>query len=254
MRSLWEKGSHASFRLWEIDTAGRDMGRQLSFHENSGPAFGAINSAILNATTPLMGALIGFGFFGEKLTVRKWLGVALGLVGITMITHVGDVQSASGAAMASLACLIATSCYSVAGFLTQRWISERGGLDPKIVAFGSQAGATLFLMPIFIGTLNNGPLVQWAQPEAWISVLAVGLLCTALAYILYFRLIADIGPLRTMTVTFLIPPFGALWGYLALGEIITKDFIAGAVMVGIAVGMVLSPGKPPRIVNRETVK
>jgi drug/metabolite transporter (DMT)-like permease len=64
-----------------------------------------------------------------------------------------------------------------------------------------------------------------------------------LAYILYFRLIADIGPLRSLTVTFLIPPFGVLWGYLALGETITKDFIVGAVVVCIAVWMVVSPGK-----------
>jgi len=200
-------------------------------------------SAILNATTPLMGALIGFAFFNEKLTSRKWGGVVLGLAGIMVITGIGEVNSAGGMFAGVIACLVATGCYGVAGFLTRRWISDRGGLDPKMVAFGSQIGATLSLLPFFSWSLATGPAINWHQNEVWASVLAIGFICTALAYILYFRLIADIGPLRSLTVTFLIPPFGVLWGYLALGETITKDFIVGAVVVCIAVWMVVSPGK-----------
>jgi len=74
-------------------------------------------------------------------------------------------------------------------------------------------------------------------------VLAVGLICTAWAYILYFRLIADIGPLRSMTVTFLIPPFGILWGYLLLNETLSEGFFAGGILICVAVWLVLSPGK-----------
>ncbi|MFM5312904.1 DMT family transporter [Aeromonas caviae] len=179
-------------------------------------------SAILNATTPLMGALIGFSFFHETLTLRKWAGVMLGLVGIGLIT---------------------TACYGCAGFLTRRWVTERGGLDAKLVAFGSQIGAVLFLLPFFGYTLATGPAVDWAQPGVWASVLAVGFLCTAFAYLLYFRLIADIGPLRSLTVTFLIPPFGILWGYLVLGETLTGGFVFGGAVVCLAVWLVTSPAR-----------
>lgn len=211
-------------------------------------------SAIFNATTPLMGAIIGFAFFSEKLSARKWGGVILGLLGIIVITTIGDINSASGMLYGILACLVATSCYGVAGFLTRRWISNRGGLDPKTVAFGSQMGATLFLLPFFAWSMGTGPAVDWGQIDVWASVLAVGLVCTALAYILYFRLIADIGPLRSLTVTFLIPPFGVLWGYLALGETITKGFIIGAIIVGIAVWMIVSPGKQAVSIKNAAVK
>ncbi|MBS0907589.1 EamA family transporter [Pantoea dispersa] len=211
-------------------------------------------SAVLNATTPLMGALIGFAFFSEKLTARKWGGVVLGLVGIMIITTIGESQSTGETLAGVIACLVATGCYGVAGFLTRRWISNKGGLDPKIVAFGSQIGATLFLLPFFIWSTTTGPSINWLQGNVWASVVAVGLICTAFAYILYFRLIADIGPLRSLTVTFLIPPFAVLWGYLALGETINEGFIIGAFIVCVSVWLVVSPEKAPAVLKSEATK
>ncbi|MGY4015398.1 DMT family transporter [Aeromonas molluscorum] len=201
-------------------------------------------SAILNATTPLMGALIGFSCFSEQLSGRKWLGVVLGLLGITLITTTGEVALSETVITGVLACLIATACYGCAGFLTRRWITARGGLDVKLVAFGSQLGATLFLLPFFGYGVTAGPVVDWAIPEVWASILAVGFICTALAYLIYFRLIADIGPLRSLTVTFLIPPFGIFWGYLVLGETLTEGFMLGGVIVCLSVWLVVSPAKP----------
>lgn len=211
-------------------------------------------SAVLNATTPLMGALIGFAFFSEKLTARKWGGVVLGLVGIMVITTIGESQSTGETLAGVIACLVATGCYGIAGFLTRRWISNKGGLDPKIVAFGSQIGATLFLLPFFIWSTTIGPSINWLQGNVWASVVAVGLICTAFAYILYFRLIADIGPLRSLTVTFLIPPFAVLWGYLALGETINEGFIIGAIIVCVSVWLVVSPEKSPVALKSEVTK
>lgn len=200
-------------------------------------------STILNATTPLMGALIGFSCFSEKLTLRKWMGMLLGLVGIIVITTIGEVQPTGKHIIGIIACLIATSCYGIASFLTRSWISNKGGLDPKIVAFGSQMGASIFLLPFFIGSICIEPTVNWLQQEAWISVIAVGVICTAFAYTLYFRLIPDIGPLRSLTVTFLIPPFAVLWGFIVLNETINNGFIMGAIIIGAAVWMVVSPEK-----------
>lgn len=200
-------------------------------------------SAVFNATAPMMGALIGAVFFKETLTIKKLSGIVLGLVGIIIISSLGSTDSMHNLLKGTLACLVATGCYGLAGFLTKRWITEQGGLDPRTVAFGSQAGATLFLLPFFGWTFASEPQIDWLQPYAWGSIIAVGLLCTAVAYILYFKLIADIGPLKTLTVTFLIPPFACLWGYLALGEKIGEGFIVGACAICFAVWLIASPDR-----------
>ncbi|GAC1036421.1 EamA family transporter [Pseudomonas sp. No.117] len=197
-------------------------------------------SALLNALTPLMGALIGFACFGEVLSRRKWLGVAIGFAGVALIVPQSSPEAGASMLTGILACLLATACYGTAGYLTRRWISERGGLDATLVAFGSQLGATLFLLPFSLATLAMNPLPAPPPASAWSSVLAVGLLCTALAYILYFRLLADIGPLRTLSVTFLVPPFGVLWGYLVLGETLATNALLGALVIGMAVWLVVS--------------
>lgn len=195
-------------------------------------------SAILNATTPLMGVLIGGLCFSETFTLRKIVGVVLGLAGIVLLTTTGSLALSQDVLLGIAACLVATACYASAGFLTKKWIGDRGGLDARLVALGSQIGASLFLLPVFIGSLVIQPVVQWNHPGVWLCVLALGLICTAWAYILFFRLIADIGPLKTLTVTFLIPPFGILWGYLFLGETLSKGFIAGGLVIIVAVWLV----------------
>ncbi|KTT13452.1 multidrug DMT transporter permease [Pseudomonas oryzihabitans] len=200
-------------------------------------------SSTLNATTPLMGAVVGVCLFHEKLSPKRWCGVVLGIFGIGLITAVGDANTSDKAAVGVFACLVATFCYGLAGFLTRRWITNRGGLDPKLVAFGSQLGASIFLMPFFGWSVLNEGFVDWWRADVWTSVIAVGFLCTSVAYILYFRLISDIGPLRSLTVTFLIPPFGVLWGYLVLGETITKGFVFGSIVVLFAVILVVVPDR-----------
>ncbi|WP_296260635.1 MULTISPECIES: DMT family transporter [unclassified Pseudomonas] len=201
-------------------------------------------SAILNATTPLMGVLIGSMFFNDALTPKKAAGVLIGLLGITLLTTTGPVTFTSTVVMGALACLVATGCYGAAGFLTRQWIADKGGLDAKLVAFGSQIGATLFLMPFFAVSATVNPPASWGDSTVWLSLAAVGFVCTACAYILYFRLIADIGPVRSLTVTFLIPPFGVLWGVMFLDEHLSAGHLYGGGLICLAVWFVLSKGKP----------
>lgn len=199
-------------------------------------------SAILNATTPLMGVVIGAAFFDEKFTLSKILGMIAGFAGIILISTTGESHLTSALVLGIVVCLVATACYGFAGFLTKRWIGARGGLDATKVAFGSQLGASLFLLPFFAFSAPQTPAASWQLPEVWACVLAIGFLCTALAYIIYFRLLADIGPLRTLTVTFMIPPFGILWGWLVLGEQINQGFIGGSLLIICAVWLVTSNG------------
>jgi len=200
-------------------------------------------SAIFNATTPLMGVLIGGLFFSERLTPSKIAGVALGLLGVAVLTRAGPVAFDLELLMGALACLLATTCYGFAGFLARRWLDQRGGLDSRLSALGSMLGATLFLLPFFALSAITQPPASWGGWQVWVSLLGLGLVCTAFAYILYFRLLSSIGPVKSMTVTFMIPPFGVLWGALLLDEPLSMAHLYGGVLIAGALWLVLRRAK-----------
>ncbi|MDP2145698.1 MAG: DMT family transporter [Pseudomonas sp.] len=200
-------------------------------------------SAIFNATTPLMGVLIGGLFFHERLTPSKIAGVCLGLFGVGILTRAGPVAFDLELLMGALACLLATTCYGFAGFLARRWLDQQGGLDSRLSALGSMLGATLFLLPWFGWNAISHPPASWGGWNVWLSLLGLGLLCTAFAYILYFRLLTSIGPVKSMTVTFMIPPFGVLWGALLLDEPSSMAHLYGGMLIAGALWLVLRPGK-----------
>lgn len=197
-------------------------------------------SAILNAMAPLMGALIGAAFFGEHLTRNKTCGVVLGLAGVAVLTHTGPVTSTPSVWIAIGGCLIGSACYGLAPFLTRRWIHDRGGLNSNVIAFGSQLGAVVFLLPLIVARQDYAVTTEARlMSELWWSVLALGLICTCLAYVLYFRLIADIGPMKSLSVAFLVPVFGVFWGWLFLDEPVSWAHLLGGGLVGTAVWLVI---------------
>jgi len=210
-------------------------------------------SAIFNATTPLMGVLIGGLFFHEKLTVAKLGGVFLGLFGVGILTRAGPVAFDMDLLMGALACLLATTCYGFAGFLARRWLDQAGGLDSRLSALGSMLGATLLLLPLFGYSVISQPPASWGGWSVWLSLLGLGLVCTALAYIIYFRLLSSVGPVKSMTTTFLIPPFGVLWGAMLLDEPLSMAHIYGGVLIAAALWLVLKPGvvKASKVVARQ---
>lgn len=201
-------------------------------------------SAIFNATTPMMGVLIGALFFSEALTLSKAAGVAIGLFGVAILTQTGPVAFDLSLLLGAGACLVATTCYGFAGFLTRRWIGQQGGLDNRLTAFSSLCGASLFLMPLFAGALIVQPPASWGGLDVWLSLAGLGFICTAFAYVLYFRLLADIGPIKASTTTFLIPPFGVLWGALLLDEPLSWAYLYGGVLIAIALWLVVRPSAP----------
>jgi drug/metabolite transporter (DMT)-like permease len=198
-------------------------------------------SSIFNATTPLMGVLIGGLFFHERLTGAKVGGVFLGLFGVGVLTRAGPVAFDMELLMGAVACLLATTCYGFAGFLARRWLDHAGGLDSRLSALGSMLGATLFLLPLFGYSVISQPPASWGGWSVWLSLLGLGLGCTALAYIVYFRLLSSIGPVKSMTTTFLIPLFGVLWGALFLDEPLSMAHLYGGVLIAAALWLVLKP-------------
>ena len=199
-------------------------------------------SSIVNATTPLWTAVVAFVWLRQGLTPLRVLGLVIGFAGVAFLAW--DKASFKPGAdhsgfWAVLACAAATFCYGVAANATKRYLS---GVAPLSVATGSQFAAALLL------ALPAAWLWPAAMPGAvaWGSALALAALCTALAYILYFRLMSRVGPTNAVSVTFLIPLFAILWGALFLSEAITAQMVMGGaiVLVGIALALGLVGAKP----------
>lgn len=190
-------------------------------------------SAILNATVPMFGALIAWAWLKDRPNRSRVLGLLIGFAGVAMLAwdKASFKPDASGVApgWAVLACLLACLCYGISASYTKRYLS---GLPPLVTAAGSQMGATLGLA---LPALWLWP-ARMPSGSAWLALLAVGVLCTGVAYILFFRLIENAGPQRALTVTFLVPVFAVLYGLLFLGESVTPWMMicAGVIVCGTA--------------------
>ncbi len=192
-------------------------------------------SSILNATAPMWGVLVAWVWIKERLTAARLLGVAIGFAGVVMLAwdkaSLKPGEHGVSAAVAIGACLLATLCYGIAANYTKRRLN---GVPPLAVAAGSQAAATLMLA---------APAL-WLRPSvapsaaAWWSLAGLSLVCTGIALVLYFRLIARLGAARAITVTFLLPLFGLLWGALFLGEAVTASMLVGCAVILLGTGLV----------------
>ena len=190
-------------------------------------------SAILNATVPLFGALVAWGWLRDKPTASRALGLAIGFAGVALLAwdKASFKPDASGIApaWAIIACLVATICYGIAGNAAKVYL---GGLPALATATGSQIGATIALI---VPALLTWP-AQMPSLRAWLALVAVGVLCTGVAYILYFRLIEEAGPARALAVTFVVPVFAVIYGAAFLGEHVTAWmlFCGGVIVCGTA--------------------
>lgn len=200
-------------------------------------------SAILNATSPLWGALIGAAVLGETLTTRKIAGLLVGVVGVAFLVRLGPVAFSSQVLIAALACIGAALCYGIAGAYSKK---KSAGIAPPLMATGSQLGAALVLLPF----LPLSPVRAEVTPFVMLIAALLALLCSAVAYFIYFRLIADLGPTKALTVTFLIPLFALVWGALFLQEAINLNTLIGCALVVLATWLVVFQPAPAAVTVR----
>lgn len=199
--------------------------------------------SVFNATASIWGALIAWLWLHDRLGASRWLGLAIGVAGVVGLSW-GKADFKPGdhgisAALGIVACIVATVFYGLGANVSRRYLA---GVPPMAVAAGSQLVAALALLPPAL----------WLWPSkvpgstAWGAAVALALLCTGAAYILYFRLIAHAGAANAMSVTFLIPAFAVLWGWLLLGEPPTLAMLlgCGVILLGtaLATGLVRLPG------------
>lgn len=193
-------------------------------------------SSILNATVPLFGALIAWLWLGDRINRLRWAGLALGFAGVALLAWrapAGTGFKTDSAAWAVGACLLASCFYGLSASFARRYLT---GVPALANAAGSQLGAALGLA---VPTLWLWP-AQMPGLRAWAAIAAIAVLCTGIAYILYFRLIAHAGPSRALAVTFITPVFAVLYGVLFLGERVTLWMLGCAVVI--VCGTLLSTG------------
>ena len=192
--------------------------------------------SVLNATAPMWGALVGAAWSRQAISLRTALGLLLGTAGVALLVGFDHVSSKPGAGIAVVAALAAALSYGIAS----QYARSAKSVEPFANAHGTMWSSAVMVLPV----LPFFPATGAPTPGVMGAVLALGVLCSGIAYILYFRLIEEVGTTSALTVTFLNPVFGILWGALFLGEVVGWYTIAGSAIV--LVGTALVTGFVPR--------
>ena len=187
--------------------------------------------AVLNATVPMFTVLLAWSTTGAQPTASKLTGVVVGISGVAVLAGFGGVALGWSTLASFGAGLGAALCYAYAALRSRRHLANA---DPLAAAAGSLLGATAVLVPLVAFTLPT----HLPSQSAVLSMLMLGLVCTGLAYVLYFWLLRHAGSERAVTVTFLVPVFAQLWGAMFLHETLTPASAFGFSLVLVAMALV----------------
>jgi len=181
-------------------------------------------SAIINASSPLFAGIVAQILLGERLPGARVAGLVVGFAGVVVLVWDKLTFGSGPVVLAIAASVLAAFFYGLAAVLAKKQLA---GVSPVAVSAGSMSAAALILLPAALWLWPE----QAPAPFAWSMSIVLGLFCTSLAFLLYFRLIANVGPTRAITVTFLIPIFAVLFGAIFLGEPLTMPMILGGLVV-----------------------
>ena len=225
-------GFDPQWRRWGLHYVGAGMinsGLPFLLWAFAALSLSAGELAVLNSTSPMWGAVLGAAFLGEPLTRPRVFGLLLGVAGVALVAGPAPRGTTVAAWIAGIA---AAACYGFIGVYLRRFAP---GAPAKGLAVGTQLAAGLIMLPLVFAW----PPLSTPAPMVLASIAALGLVCGAVAYLLYFRLIADLGATGALTVTYLIPLFAMLWGAVFLHEPVTSRMAGGAVLVILGTLMVL---------------
>ena len=191
-------------------------------------------ASILNATTPIWGVVVAHLFTtDERMTPRKISGVLLGFAGVAAMIGPDLLRSLGGNTLAQLACVIASLSYALAGVWARRFKGQ--GLSPLSVSTGQLTAGALIMLPLAL-FVDQPWLLPFPSAGALAAILALAIVCSALGYVLYFKLIDSAGATNALLVTLLVPPVAILLGWLFLSEAMAaRDFAGlGLIAIGLA--------------------
>lgn len=181
-------------------------------------------AATLNATVPMFTAVLSVFWLGESLSVRRVMGLALGIAGVAVLVGWEPAALTPVFLWSVAAMLAAALCYAFGGVFAKKYLADA---PAPTLALGQQLAAGAWLL---LPALWQRPAHVPAMSAIW-ALVALSVVCTAGAYLLYFYLIARVGPIKTYTVTYLIPLFGMLWGAAFLGETLSRGMFAGLALI-----------------------
>jgi drug/metabolite transporter (DMT)-like permease len=194
-------------------------------------------AAILNSTTVMFSAIVAAVWIGDVLTARKAIGIVFGIIGVSVLVGWDPLPLSGSVLLAVAAMLIASLSYALGATYAKRSFS---GIPPLGMAIGQLGGAVALLLPLAAVSIpEEAPSFVVA-----LSMLGLALLSTSVAYLIYFRLIENVGPTSTVTVTLLVPVFGLLFGVLLLDEPFGPGTLAGLAII--LTSVVLITGIAPR--------
>ena len=201
-------------------------------------------ASILNSTTAFFGAIVaGLLLADESLTPWKVIGALFGVLGVAAIMGIEAITDFDLRNLAQIAILAAALSYAFAGVWGKRYLS---GYPPLINALGMLIASSILMAPVAI--LSEGPPVLSLSTATWSSLVAIAVLSTALAYLLYFRILARAGSANLMLVTLLIPPIAVALGVTILGEELTDGALPGFALI--AIGLLITDGRIPEGIRR----
>ncbi|MCO4799499.1 MAG: DMT family transporter [Colwelliaceae bacterium] len=187
------------------------------------------STSVLNATTPMFGAIVAVIWLKDKLNTSAIMGLIIGFIGVYFLMFDKLNTPNSNVILPMLAVMLASLFYGVSANYTKKYLSN---VKPLVLAAGSQLAATIVLLPLSMMFLPK----KFPSIEAINSVVVLGIVCTGFAYIIFFRLISALGPTKAISVTYLIPAFGLFWGAVFLNEMITSTMLfgCGLILFGVA--------------------
>lgn len=191
-------------------------------------------SVVINSMTPMFGALFEKIILKGSLTINKLMGLVIGTIGVIIISGSKTLSGTPESYVAIFACLAATFCYGLSGALVKKYGKQ---VEAKAMAGGSQLFAGFVLLP-FLATSGFSTPVTY---DIILTVIVFGVLCSAIAYLIYYHLINTAGPTIALSVTFLMPVFGILWSKIILNEVITGQMILGAFIILIGIYLIIKP-------------
>ncbi len=195
-------------------------------------------AGILNATAPIFTALIAWFWLSDRMNASRVAGLLVGAAGVYVLVRDEVGSSFGDSQLAIMAAVLACFFYGLSGNYAKRHMQE---VRPLAVAAGTQIGAAIILLPGAVLTWPAGSV----SPAAWAAAIVMGIFSTGVAYILYFRLIANVGPTNAITVTYLIPVFAMILGAIVIDEPVTLTMVVGCAIIllgtALATGMLKLP-------------
>ncbi|MBR7799258.1 DMT family transporter [Undibacterium fentianense] len=201
--------------------------------------------ATMNSLAPIFTAVFGFLILGERLSWLRISAFIMGLFGVAVLVGIGPVSVTPLVILGVLAGMGAAVNYGFAAIYTRMHAKE---IPSLATAAGSQFAAALALLPFAFPAVPHA--IAYGTIQAFISVLILGIVCTGIAYALFFHLISTEGASKAVTVTFLIPATASIWAWLLLNEPITPGIITGIMIVLLATAMSLGIFKLPASLKR----